>query len=60
MVEPGVCHAEWRKSDTEKQILYINACIWNLANGTDEAVCRTGIDRCGGQIVDGGGLERGG
>ena len=48
------------ENQTEKQILYINACIWNLASGTDEAVCRTGIDRWGGQIVAGGGLGRGG
>ena len=24
------CHAEWSKSEREKQILYINAYIWNL------------------------------
>ena len=27
---PGVCHTEWCKSEREKQILYINAYIWNL------------------------------
>ena len=24
------CHTEWRKSEREKQILYINAYMWNL------------------------------
>ena len=28
------------KSEREKQILYINACIWNLENGTDEPIDR--------------------
>ena len=27
---PRVCHTEWNKSETEKQISYINAYIWNL------------------------------
>ena len=30
----------------EKQILYINAYIWNLENnGTEEPICRTGIEK---------------
>ena len=24
------CHTEWRKSEREKQISYITACMWNL------------------------------
>ena len=28
--EPIFCHTEWSKSKREKQILYINAYIWNL------------------------------
>ena len=28
--EPGICYAEWSKSEREKQILYVNTCIWNL------------------------------
>ena len=28
--EPRTCYTEWSKSKREKQILYINACIWNL------------------------------
>ena len=24
------CHTEWSKSEREKQISYINACMWNL------------------------------
>ena len=27
---PRNCHTEWSKSEREKQILYINAYIWNL------------------------------
>ena len=27
---PRDCHTEWSKSEREKQILYINACMWNL------------------------------
>ena len=28
--EPRACYAEWSKSEREKQVLYINAYIWNL------------------------------
>ena len=28
--EPRACYTEWSKSEREKQILYINAYIWNL------------------------------
>ena len=28
--EPRACYTEWNKSERERQILYINACIWNL------------------------------
>ena len=28
--EPKACYTEWSKSEKEKQILYINAYIWNL------------------------------
>ena len=27
---PRVCHTEWGKSEREKQISYINGCMWNL------------------------------
>ena len=27
---PRDCHIEWSKSEREKQILYINAYLWNL------------------------------
>ena len=27
---PRVCHTEWSKPETDKQILYINAYMWNL------------------------------
>ena len=35
------------KSKKEKQISYINTCIWNLANGTDEQRCRHREQICG-------------
>ena len=35
---------EWSKSEREKQILNINAYMWNLDNGTGEAVCREGME----------------
>ena len=28
--KPGVYYTEWSKSERERQILYINTCIWNL------------------------------
>ena len=28
--ELRACHTEWSKSEREKQILYINAYMWNL------------------------------
>ena len=27
---PRACHTEWNKSEREKQLLYINAYMWNL------------------------------
>ena len=30
MDKTRACYTEWRKSDREKQILYINAYTWNL------------------------------
>ena len=27
---PRHCHTEWSKSEREKQISYINSCMWNL------------------------------
>ena len=32
------------KSEREKQILYINAYMWNLEDGTDKPICRAGIE----------------
>ena len=41
---PRVCHAEWSKSEREKQIPYANTYIWNLKKyGTDEPSGRAGI-----------------
>ena len=43
---PRVCHAEWSKSEKEKQIPYANTYIWNLKkkeNGYEEPRGRTGI-----------------
>ena len=30
MDEPRDCYTEWSKSERERQILYVNAYIWNL------------------------------
>ena len=38
------CHTKWSKSEREKQILYINAYMWNLENGPDEPVYRAEIE----------------
>ena len=42
--EPRACCTEWSKSEGEKQILCINAYMWNLENGVDEPICRAGIE----------------
>ena len=50
-------------SEGEKQILYINAYIWNLENnGTEEPICRTGIEKQteNGLVGMGARKERGG
>ena len=41
---PREYYALWNKSDRERQISHINACMWNLENGTDEPVCRAEIE----------------
>ena len=41
--EPRAYYTEWRKSEREKQISYINAYIWNL-DGTDEPICRRAME----------------
>ena len=28
--KPRLCHTEWSKSEREKQVSSINACMWNL------------------------------
>ena len=43
---PGVCHTEWYKSETGKQMQYTNTCICNLKNKqkvSEELRCQTGI-----------------
>ena len=42
-------------SEREKQILYFNAYLWNLENGTDEPVCRAEIETQGESGRGGGG-----
>ena len=34
-------------SKREKQISYINMCVWNLKNGVDEPIRRAGIESRG-------------
>ena len=62
---PRDCHTEWSKSEREKQILYINAYMWNLekwyrwtglqgrSRGTDIENKR--VDTKGGKWREGGG-----
>ena len=43
---PRVGHTEWSKSEREKQIPYVNTCLWNLKQqkkGSEEPRGRTGI-----------------
>ena len=42
--EPGGYYTEWSKSEGEKQILYINAHIWNLENGADKPICSAAME----------------
>ena len=37
-------YTEWSKSEGEKQILYINAHIWNLENGADKPICSAAME----------------
>ena len=42
---PIDCHTEWSKSEREKQILYINAYMWNLKrNDTNALIYKTETD----------------
>ena len=42
---PRDCHTEWSKSDTERQISYDIAYIWNLKKmGTDELIHKTEVE----------------
>ena len=40
MNEPRAYYTEWSKLERERQILYINACVWNLERSTDEPIFR--------------------
>ena len=44
--ETRVYYIEWSKSEGEKQVLYINAYMWNLKkkNGTDEPSFRAAME----------------
>ena len=43
---PRDCDTEWRKSDTERQISYDIAYLWNKKKktGTNELICKTEVD----------------
>ena len=42
---PRDCHAEWSRSEREKQISCINAYMWNLKkNGTNKLIYKTEIE----------------
>ena len=38
--ESRAYYTEWSKLERERQILYINACVWNLERSTDEPIFR--------------------
>ena len=40
---PRAYHTEWSQLEREKEILYINAYMWNLEKCTDKPICRAGI-----------------
>ena len=42
--EPRVCHTEWRKSEREKQYRILTHACRVQENGTDESICRAGIE----------------
>ena len=42
--QPNTIGFKRRKSESEKQILYINAYICNLENGTDELICKAEVE----------------
>ena len=44
MNEPRDCYTEWSKSDTERQISYDIAYMWNLKYDTDELIYETEAD----------------
>ena len=62
---PRDCHTEWSKSEREKQILYINAYMWNLekwcrwtglqGRNRDTDVENKGMDTKGGKVGLGSG-----
>ena len=37
--ETGAYYTEWSKSEREREILYINAYISNIKDGTDDPTC---------------------
>ena len=45
MYVPRDCQTKWNKSESKRNISYVNVFKWNLENGTDESVCTAEIDR---------------
>ena len=35
---------EWSKSERERQILYMNACVWNLERWHQWIICRAAVE----------------
>ena len=44
MDESRAYYTEWSKSEREKQVSYIKACIWNLERWYDEPTCRAAME----------------
>ena len=42
--EPRAYDTEWSKSEREREILYSNACLWNLESDTDEPFWRAAME----------------
>ena len=44
MDEPRACYTEWNNSEREKQISLLTHIYGIYRNGTDEPICRPGIE----------------
>ena len=45
VVEPTTYYTKWNESEKERWILYSNAYIWNLENGTEEFIYKAAMEK---------------